>query len=154
MPVEQRESQLTAQALQGDKEAFGDLYEYYLEEVYRYVFYRVSNEADAEDLTEQVFLKVWENLPNFQQRVPFKAWLYRIARNTVIDHYRTRKKNFPINENYRIWLYLIRHPDTENICSPKAIFTGTVISIIPGSRDGKTLLPFLSVNRGAKILRF
>ena len=63
MPVEQRESQLTDRARQGDKEAYGDLYELYLDEIYRYVFYRVSNEADAEDLTEQVFLKAWENLP-------------------------------------------------------------------------------------------
>ncbi|MGB3717608.1 MAG: RNA polymerase sigma factor [Candidatus Promineifilaceae bacterium] len=100
MPVEQREARLTAQALQGNRDAFGDLYELYLEEVYRYVFYRVSNEADAEDLTEQVFLNAWENLPKFLQSVPFKAWLYRIARNTVIDHYRTRnKKNLPMNEN-------------------------------------------------------
>jgi len=99
MPVDHREAQLTAQVLQGSKDAFGDLYELYLDNVYRYVFYRVSNEADAEDLTEQVFLKVWENLPKFQQKVPFKAWVYRIARNTVIDHYRVRKTRLPIDEN-------------------------------------------------------
>ena len=98
MTVEQREARLTAQALQGNRDAFGDLYELYLEEVYRYVFYRVGSEADAEDLTEQVFLNAWENLPNFLQSVHFKAWLYRIARNTVIDHYRTRKKILPLNE--------------------------------------------------------
>ena len=56
MPVEQRESKLTARARQGDKEAYGDLYELYLDEIYRYVYYRVNNEADTEDLTEQVFL--------------------------------------------------------------------------------------------------
>jgi RNA polymerase sigma-70 factor (ECF subfamily) len=99
MPVEQRESQLTDRARQGDKEAYGDLYELYLDEIYRYVFYRVSNEADAEDLTEQVFLKAWENLPAYRGEVPFKAWLYRIARNTTVDYYRTRKQSVPLDEN-------------------------------------------------------
>lgn len=99
MPVEQRESKLTARARQGDKEAYGDLYELYLDEIYRYIFYRVSNEADAEDLTEQVFLKAWENLSNYRGDVPLKAWLYRIARNTTVDHYRTRKQNIPLDEN-------------------------------------------------------
>lgn len=98
MPVEQRVSQLTARARQGDKEAYGDLYELYLDEIYRYVYYRVSNEADAEDLTEQVFLKAWENLPAYRGDVPFKAWLYRIARNATVDHYRTRKQSLPLNE--------------------------------------------------------
>jgi RNA polymerase sigma-70 factor (ECF subfamily) len=99
MPVEQRESQLTARARQGDKEAYGDLYELYLDEIYGYIYYRVSNRADAEDLTEQVFLKAWENLSNYRGDVPFKAWLYRIARNATVDHYRTRKQSVPLDLN-------------------------------------------------------
>lgn len=99
MPVEQRESQLTARARQGDKEAYGDLYELYLDEIYRYVYYRVNNEADAEDLTEQVFLKAWENLSNYRGDVPLKAWLYRIARNATVDHYRTKKQDIPLEES-------------------------------------------------------
>ena len=93
MSIDQREEQLIAQALQGNRNAFGDLYEFYLDEVYRYIFYRVSSEADAEDLTEQVFLKVWESLHTFRQKAPFKVWLFRFARNTIIDHYRTNKKD-------------------------------------------------------------
>lgn len=98
MPLEPNESRLTARARQGDREAFGDLYELYLDELYRYVFYRVNHRLDAEDLTEQVFLKAWEKLSHFRGEIPFRSWLYRIAHNTVIDHYRTRKQTDPLNE--------------------------------------------------------
>ena len=91
MPDEQYESGLTKRACRGDKNAFGDLYERYLDQIYRYIYYRVSNPQDAEDLTEQVFLKAWEKLPQYRGSVPFRAWIYRIAHNIVIDHYRTRK---------------------------------------------------------------
>ncbi|HIP71015.1 MAG TPA: sigma-70 family RNA polymerase sigma factor [Anaerolineae bacterium] len=92
MPDKQRESSLTDSARRGDKNAFGDLYERYLDQIYRYIYYRVNNLHDAEDLTEQVFLKAWEKLPQYRGEVPFRAWIYRIAHNAVIDHYRTRKE--------------------------------------------------------------
>ena len=99
MPNEPSESLLVARARQGDKEAFGDLYELYLTEVYRYVFYRVNNRLDAEDLTEQVFLKAWKNLSEFRGKTSFRSWIYRIAYGTVIDHYRTRKPVVVLDEN-------------------------------------------------------
>ena len=83
---------LLARAIQGDAEAFGDLYERHLDEILRYVFYRVANRFEAEDLTETVFLKAWEALPRFESsRVNLRAWLYRIAHNVVVDHYRMRR---------------------------------------------------------------
>ncbi len=83
---------LLARAIQGDKEAFGDLYERHLDEIQRYIFYRVASRLDAEDLTETVFLKAWEALPRFgSDHVNLRAWLYRIAHNIVVDYYRTRK---------------------------------------------------------------
>ena len=96
MRVKKRESKLVALASQGDADAFGDLYELYLEEMYRYVRYRINHKQDAEDLTEQVFLKAWAGLSGYRGEVPFKAWIYRIARNTVVDHYRTRKAESPL----------------------------------------------------------
>jgi RNA polymerase sigma-70 factor (ECF subfamily) len=99
MPNEPSESLLVARARQGDKEAFGDLYELYLTEMYRYVFYRVNNQLDAEDLTEQVFLKAWKNLSEFRGKASFRSWIYRIAYGTVIDHYRTRKLVVALDEN-------------------------------------------------------
>jgi RNA polymerase sigma-70 factor, ECF subfamily len=83
---------LLARAIQGDAEAFGDLYERYLDEIQRYIFYRVANRFDAEDLTETVFLKTWESLPRFESsKVNLRAWLYRIAHNSIVDYYRTSK---------------------------------------------------------------
>jgi RNA polymerase sigma-70 factor (ECF subfamily) len=90
---------LLARALQGDAEAFGDLYERHLDEILRYVFYRVANRFEAEDLTETVFLKAWEALPRFESsRVNLRAWLYRIAHNVVVDHYRTRKATAALSD--------------------------------------------------------
>lgn len=86
------EPQLVRQAKAGNSEAFGQLYDAYLERIYRFVYFRVEDQQTAEDITSQVFLKAWENLGRFQiGGTPFLAWLYTIAHNAVIDHYRTRK---------------------------------------------------------------
>lgn len=86
------EPQLVRQAKTGDSEAFGSLYDAYLERIYRFVYFRVEDQQTAEDITSQVFLKAWENLGRFHiGGAPFLAWLYTIAHNAVIDYYRTRK---------------------------------------------------------------
>jgi RNA polymerase sigma-70 factor (ECF subfamily) len=86
------EHRLVEQAIEGNVEAFAALYACYLEQIYRYIYYRVADEADAEDLTEEVFVRAWEALPGFElKQHPLKSWLYRIAHNLVIDHQRRRK---------------------------------------------------------------
>ena len=88
-----QEEQIVARALAGDVAAFGDLYERYLDEIYHYVYYRVSSREEAEDLSEMIFLRAWLALDeNPPCQVPFRLWLYRIARNAVVDHYRARKE--------------------------------------------------------------
>ncbi|MGE5249356.1 MAG: RNA polymerase sigma factor [Bacteroidota bacterium] len=83
---------LLNRAKAGDSEAFGQLYDECIDRIYRYVFFRVTDEETAEDLTSQVFFKAWENLDRCKSTgAPFIAWLYTIARNAVIDYYRTRK---------------------------------------------------------------
>lgn len=87
------DTQLLTQALAGDADAFGDLYERYLDAIYHYVFYRVNGRQEAEDLTEAIFLRAWQALDtNPPREVPFRLWLYRIAQNAVVDYYRTRQK--------------------------------------------------------------
>ena len=99
MTAEISEHDLISRAQKGDAEAYGDLYEHYLDTIYRYIYYRVHNHQDAEDLTETVFLKAWQSLPNYRiGKTPFVAWIYRIAHNMVIDHHRTRKETVPISE--------------------------------------------------------
>ena len=98
------EMDLVARAQAGNRAAFGSLYERYMEQIYRYVYYRVSDRDEAEDLTETVFVKAWEALPRFRPRgVTFRAWLYRIAHNAVIDRHRTRKVVLPL-EQAQDWL--------------------------------------------------
>jgi RNA polymerase sigma-70 factor (ECF subfamily) len=93
------ERQLVLQAQAGNAEAFGQLYDAYMERIYRFVYFRVEDQQTAEDLTSQVFLRAWNNLDRFRLGgTPYLAWLYTIAHNAVIDHYRTRKVTTPLED--------------------------------------------------------
>ncbi|MEJ2305305.1 MAG: RNA polymerase sigma factor [Anaerolineales bacterium] len=86
--------QLIVLAKDGEADAFGELYERYVQTIFRFVYVRLDDRRDAEDLTEEVFLRVWQSLPNYrEQGVPFLAFLFRIARNAVIDFYRSSKSS-------------------------------------------------------------
>ena len=66
--------------------------------VYRFIASRVNRPSDAEDLTQLVFVKALEALPRYESRgVPFGGWLFRLARNVVIDHVRTRREHVPLD---------------------------------------------------------
>ena len=89
----QREKELVRRAQQGDREAFAVLYEEHFEGIYRYIFVRIRDQAEAEDLTQQVFLAALEALPSYRWRgVPFSSWLFRIAHNRVVDYMRKATK--------------------------------------------------------------
>ena len=93
------EAKLVHQAKSGDSEAFAQLYDAYIERVYRYILFRVSEDETTEDLVSQVFLKAWQNLDRYKPGgSPFIAWLYTIARNLVIDFYRAKKDNLPLDD--------------------------------------------------------
>ncbi len=76
----------------GDKDAFSKIYDFFADSIYRYVFFRVNKE-DADDLIEQVFLRVWENIGKYKKtkESKFSSWVFRIAHNLVIDYYRNNK---------------------------------------------------------------
>jgi len=83
---------LVQRAVEHDAEAFGKLYDMHVDRIYKHIYYRVGNEADAEDLTQQVFLKAWQAIHRYKKTTsPFIAWLMTISHNQVIDFYRTRK---------------------------------------------------------------
>ncbi len=83
---------LVEDARAGDPRAFGRLFDHYHGSVYRYIVSRVHRPSDAEDLTQIVFVKVLEALPRYESRgIPFGGWLFRLARNAVIDHVRTHR---------------------------------------------------------------
>ncbi len=107
--IEMDESELIELAQQSDKLAFGELYQRYVTRIYNYVYYRVSNEQDAEDLTARVFIRALNHIEKYDDRgVPFSAWLYRIAHNLVANWHRdnSRKKVIPLDD------YMVgRNPD-------------------------------------------
>jgi len=85
-----------------DANAFGELYDLYVERVYRYLYFRAGSHPEAEDLTEQVFLKAWEAIGRYRwQGRPFLAWLYRLAHNAHIDHVRSQKPTTSLNNDER-----------------------------------------------------
>ncbi|MDP3015338.1 MAG: sigma-70 family RNA polymerase sigma factor [bacterium] len=93
------EKQLIERAIRGEASAFGLLYDRYQTQIYRFIYLKVSHREEAEDLTHQVFLKSWQTISGYKfQGLPFSSWLYRIARNQVIDYYRTKKNNLNIEE--------------------------------------------------------
>jgi len=87
------EKELIDRAARGDVDAFSTLYESYFDRVYRYLYVRLGNAAEAEDLAQDVFAKVIEAISSYQWRnVPFASWLFRIAHNKMIDHIRREKR--------------------------------------------------------------
>jgi RNA polymerase sigma-70 factor (ECF subfamily) len=101
--LEQKISDDAALALasKGDREAFGILYERYVDRIYNYIYYRTGNINDAEDLTERVFIRALKHIGNYRNRgLPFSAWLYRIAHNLVANWHRdnSRRKEIPLDD--------------------------------------------------------
>jgi RNA polymerase sigma-70 factor (ECF subfamily) len=98
------EISLIEKARQGDREAFGALYDFYVRRIYDFVYYRVGAKETAEDLTSDIFFKALDKISSFnpeQKNSSFGAWLYRIARNRIIDYYRSHRStvSFEDNEN-------------------------------------------------------
>jgi RNA polymerase sigma-70 factor, ECF subfamily len=91
------ENRLVDMAVAGDSEAFGRLYDMHVDRIYRHIRYRVNSTADAEDLTQQVFIKAWQAIGRYKKtRSPFLAWLMTISHNAVIDFYRSSKQEVPL----------------------------------------------------------
>ena len=86
-------------AQRGDTVAFGDIYKYYMPVIYRYIAFRLNSKEDAEDLTEQIFFKVWQAIRKFNPRkASFTTWLFTIAKRSLIDFYRTHKVTYELKE--------------------------------------------------------
>jgi RNA polymerase sigma-70 factor (ECF subfamily) len=96
---EPKDSELISRAKEGEMEAFGALYERYIDLIFRYLRTRVSEKQTAEDLAEVVFLKAFQSLDRYQERGwPFSSYLYQVARNQLADHYRRQRDEVPLEE--------------------------------------------------------
>jgi len=87
------EQDIVDKAVKGDRNAFAQLYEKHFDRIYRYVYIRLGNKVETEDLTQDVFIRALEAIGSYKWRnSPFAAWLYRIAHNQVIDYFRKHGK--------------------------------------------------------------
>src|SRR5271168_2768290 len=92
------EEKIVEKAVKGDSSAFGQLYDHYQPMIYRFVVVKVGRREEAEDITHQVFLSAWQGIKGYEHRGhPFSSWLYQIARNQVIDFYRSRRSDASID---------------------------------------------------------
>lgn len=93
------ESEIISKIQSGNTAAFGSLYDKYIKKIYDFIYYKTMHKETAEDLTSQVFIKALKKIDTFnEQKGTFQAWLYQIARNTVIDHYRQQKTMVDIED--------------------------------------------------------
>ena len=109
----EEDAALARRAGRGEAEAFGVLYDRYVDQVYRYTFYRVRNEAEAEDVTSEVFMRALRAIPKYEPRQAFLAWLYRIARNAVIDRSRRRANRQQVS-----FEDALAHPNADQVVNP------------------------------------
>ncbi|MFH0776252.1 MAG: sigma-70 family RNA polymerase sigma factor [Patescibacteria group bacterium] len=87
------ENELAARVQKGETQCFGDLYDLFSRKIYAFIFYKTFHRELAEDLTSQTFIKALEKINSFSpKKGSFNTWIYAIARNSVIDHFRTQKK--------------------------------------------------------------
>jgi len=109
----EEDAALARRAGRGEAEAFGVLYDRYVNQVYRYTFYRVRNEAEAEDVTSEVFMRALRAIPKYEPRQAFLAWLYRIARNAIIDRSRRQASRQQVS-----FEDALLHPNADQVVNP------------------------------------
>lgn len=89
----QQEESLVREAVRGDQQAFAGLYEAHFDRIFRYVYLKIGDREEAEDMTQQVFLHALKSITSFKfQGTPFTAWLFRIAHNQMVDHLRKKSR--------------------------------------------------------------
>ncbi|MFA5991353.1 MAG: sigma-70 family RNA polymerase sigma factor [Candidatus Doudnabacteria bacterium] len=119
-------SSLIAKSAQGDQEAFGQLYDCFAQRIFRYVRVKIQNREEAQDVVQEVFTKTYLGLKHLNlENLNFTAWLYKVASNTINDHFRKKYS----------------HPDPVEINESIDI------------QDGTSLLEEVSVNSDLKIVR-
>lgn len=95
--MKKNDQHLVAAYLSGDESALAEIVDRYLKPIYNFVYRFTGSSGDAEDITQETFLKVWKNLKRYKKGESFKAWIFSIARNTAIDWMR-KKKNLAFSD--------------------------------------------------------
>jgi RNA polymerase sigma-70 factor (ECF subfamily) len=151
--TEFNEEDVLTRASQGDRDAFGLLYERYIDRIFNYVYYRTGNLHDAEDLTARVFQRAMNHIQNYTDRgVPFSAWLYRIAHNLVANWHRdrSRRQEIPIND-VPVLPSKGDHPERNLVRSQEQDSLLRLIRRLPPERQSLLILKFVENMSNAEI---
>lgn len=153
MDQELSDTDALARAAQGDKEAFGILYDRYVGRIYNYIYYRTGNQHDAEDLTSRVFTRAIRHIPKYEDRgLPFSAWLYRIAHNLVANWHRdnSRRQIVELDESYRLPSGQ-EQPEAKVVRSEQEAFLMDLVAKLPEDRQQLLILKFVDHLSNAEI---
>ena len=149
---ELQDDEILAQALQGDKDAFGALYERNVARIYTYIYYRTGNTSDAEDLTARVFQRAMHHIVNYTDRgVPFSAWLYRIAYNLVANWHRDRSRRQEIPLSDAPLVSKGDHPEAALMRTQEQDALLRIIRDLPADRQQLLILKFVEHLSNAEI---
>ncbi len=148
----QNDDEILALAAQGDREAFGWLYERYIDRIFNYVYYRTGNVSDAEDLTARVFQRAMNHIVNYADRgVPFSAWLYRIAHNLVANWHRDRSRRQEIPLSDAPLVARGDHPESNLVHTQQQESLLKLIRSLPAERQTLLILKFVEHLSNAEI---
>ncbi len=151
--LEFKEEEVLSLASRGDRDAFGLLYERYMDRIFNYVYYRTGNLHDAEDLTARVFQRAMNHIHNYTDRgVPFSAWLYRIAHNLVANWHRdrSRRQEIPL-EDLPVLPARGDHPERNLVRSQEQETLLRLIRRLPPERQNLLILKFVENLSNAEI---
>ena len=137
---------LLTKAKKGETAAFGEIYNLFFKRIYTFIYYRVSHKETAEDLAEEVFLKAYTKLSSVKAAKSLEAWLYQIARNLVIDHYRSRKEQLGLETVENSLIYEDTILDTLNLSHQQAIINKLMRNLPPDYQQVLRLKFFENLN--------
>jgi RNA polymerase sigma-70 factor (ECF subfamily) len=151
--LEFNEEEVLSLASRGDREAFGQLYERYIDRIFNYVYYRTGNLHDAEDITARVFQRAMNHIRSYTDRgVPFSAWLYRIAHNLVANWHRdrSRKQEIPLDD-LPMASAKVDRPESTLVRSQEQDALLRLIRQLPAERQTLLILKFVENLSNAEI---
>jgi len=140
-------------AIQGDREAFGLLYEQYVGRIYNYIYYRIGNMHEAEDLTARVFFRAMRRISDYQNRgLPVSAWLYRIAHNLVANWHRDRGRRPEISlDESTPFVVQHEHPESTLLHSEEQEALLRILRKLPAERQQLLIHKFVEHLSNAEI---
>lgn len=135
-----------------DQEAFGELYSVNVRKIYSYIYYRVGNHHNAQDLTARVFHRALKNIHKYEDRgIPFSAWLYRIAHNLVANFHRDQNRRQTVSYDSITIPGYNNHPERETIEHEEREILLEAVQTLPPERQELLILKFINHLSNAEI---